>query len=229
MRASAAVVLVVAMLCAAAWPNRSFADCKYPDVLKALGTQPDPNGIEVVLVSAGTKSNEFLEATATALDNLRRTETGLIRRVALETSDDGAGVESRFIKDQAKYNAFVVLDSEFMSGTEPKYNRALDYYRGKQIKPHTVMVIDRYLTSQKSAAFVQVTAERDAENAALMIEVAAAVIAHHRLATSEDFAGYATMVTGYAARALDNPERPKADEVTKAREEMITKCLAVAG
>jgi hypothetical protein len=228
MRASGAITLIAAMVLVAACPSRSFADCKYPEVFKALGAEPNPNGAKIVLLAAGTTSKEFLTATAGALDDLRRSETGLIRSVALETSEDDVSVESKFAKDQSAYNAFVVLDSEFVSGTHPKYNGALDFYRNKKLK-HPVMIIDRYLTADKSAAFVQVTADRGAEQAALMIEVAAAIVAHRGLASSGDFLSYGALVSDYASMSPDNPRRPNADEVTKSRNEIVTKCLAVSG
>jgi hypothetical protein len=226
MRASVTTAFLAAMALTAAWSSRCFADCKYPEVLKALGAEPNPSGAKIVLLSAGATSKDFLAATVDALGNLRRTEGGLVRSVTIESSEDGASVESKFVKDQGAYNAFVVLDSEFMSGKYPKYNDVLDYYRNKNLGTHKVMIVDRYHTAHRSAAFVQVTAERGAENAALMIEIAAAIVVHRRLAGSTDFLVYGALITDYASMAPDNPQRPKDDEVAKAREEMITKCLA---
>jgi hypothetical protein len=228
MRASGATVLVAAMVLAVYWPGFCSADCKYPDVLKALGAKPNADGAKIVLLSAGTTSKDFLTATAEALGNLRRTEAALIRSVALETSEDGGSVESKFVKTQSAYNAFVVLDSEFMSGVSPKYNGVLDFYKDKDLR-RSVMIIDHYLTADRFAAFVQVTTKQGAESAALLIEAAAAVVAHPRLAWSSDFLRYGSLLTAYANRAPGDPERPKEVEVIDSRNEMITKCLAISG
>lgn len=229
MRTFHASFVAAMVLATAAVPGRCFADCNYPDVLKALRLVPNPNGARIFLLAAGTTSKEFLTATTVALDDLRRSENGLVRSVVPETSEDGASVESKFVQKQSDYNAFVVLDSEFMSGKHPKYNDVLDYYRDKDLGHRNIMIIDRYLSADRSAAFVQVTAERSAENVALMIEVAAAIVAHRGLASSQDFLSYSALVSDYASMAPDNPKRPKEDEVAKARNEMITECLAVSG
>jgi hypothetical protein len=223
-----AAATLAAMTLAAGWPSRSFAACDYPDVARVLEGELKLGGIKIALLPAGATSKDFVAATADALSNLRATEGGLIQSVAIESSGDDASVESKFVADQGKYNAFVVIDGEFMNGGNAKYNNALDFYRNKTLRSHTIMIIDRYLSASQSAAFVQVSDRPGAENTALMIEVAAAVTAHPGLGQSGEFLRYAALINDYAAKAADNPQRPSADEVEKSRREMMTECVGAS-
>jgi hypothetical protein len=216
----AALIFVLALIMfASVWSNRSVADCKHPDVLQALGS--GEVGIKVALLAAGSSSNDFLAATAEALRDLRSSDGGLIQSVSVEYLDEGSSVEQKFVEDRKKYDAFVVIDSEFMIGGYPKYNELLDYYRNRAIKQRTVMIVDRYLSARETSSFVQVTAQRGARNAALLVELAAAFVAHPGLARSKEFLSYSALVTSFAALSEDNPERPDANEIGKSRSEMI--------
>jgi hypothetical protein len=227
--AMSSAAMLAAILMLTGWIASASADCEYPDIVRILAAAPSSEGLDLALLPAGTTSKDFAGAVANALSVLRRTDPALIHRVDLESSENGVSVERKFADDQNKYDVFIVIDSEFMLGQYPKYNAILDYYKNTTLEPDVIMIFDRYLLRHNTAAFAQVTAKYGAEGVALLVEIAAANVAHPGLMESEPFLKYEGLVADYVAMSRNNPKRPSDEAVGKARQEVITDCVGASG
>lgn len=227
--AMSSTVMLAAILMLTGWIASASADCQYPDIVRMLSAAPSSEGLNLAILPAGTTSKGFVGAITNALSDLRRTDPGLMQHVDIVSSEYGGSVERDYADAQNKYDLFIVVDSEFMLVNYPKYNALLDYYKDKDLGPDSILVVDRYLLRNKSAAFAQVTAKYDAEGAALFVEIAAAVVAHPGLMESEPFLKYGGLASDYIAMSWNNPKRPSADAIGKAREEVISDCVGASG
>jgi hypothetical protein len=227
--AMSSTMILAAILMLTCWIARASADCEYPDVVRILSAAPNSQGLNLVLLPAGTTSKAFVQTIENALSELRRTDPGLMQHVVIGSLEYGDSVEQKYADARHKYDLLVVVDSEFMLGKLPKYNAIFDYYKDKALGPDSILVVDRYLSRNKSAAFAQVTAKYDAEGAALFVEIAAAVVAHPGLMWSEPFLKYGGLASDYIAMSRNNPKRPSADAIGRARKEVITDCVGASG
>jgi hypothetical protein len=221
-----ATAVMLAFMCQ--W---SSAECRLPfpniGIPKSDEKQVTENNAmktQVHLFIAGEYAKEFGESfLAAVIDDLGADGQGpysLFKNVTVDIVENLSAYMAKTKTNPGIHEVAIILDSEFMNGAIPKYNKFLNMYKNSKFGPSEIMFIDPYRPMWKDPVIVQINEKVGAQNAIYLIEISLSLVIGSDLMSNTEFRDYA-----FQATSEIGPGQQVSKEFLQTRKRLMLDCI----